>query len=267
LQGGGEEKWGRSPIFPNLKLDGQLKPMLRISYGPDPLQFGELTLPEGGGPHPIVIVIHGGFWRAKYDLEYIRPVCEALRKSGIATWNLEYRRLGNPGGGWTGTLDDVAAGADHLISIAPQFPLDSKRLVVIGHSAGGHLALWLAGRNRSITGAITLAGVLDLQRAWELRLSNTVVAEFLGGSPSDFPDRYKFASPIERLPLGISQRLFHGTADDNVPIEISERYARAAQSHGDDVTLVKLEGAGHFEVVDPRTKEFAQVLNAVRQLV
>lgn len=231
----------------------------RISYGNDPLQFGELRLPDGQGPHPVAIVIHGGFWRAKYDLEYIRPVCEDLTAARIATWNLEYRRIGNPGGGWPGTLEDIAGGADHLVSIASRFNLDLNRVIAIGHSAGGHLAFWLAARKKLLSGAISLAGVLDLRRAWELQLSNNVVADFLGGGPAQVPDRYDFASPIEHLPLGIPQKLFHGTADPSVPLEISERYAHTAQLRGDNAELIVLQDANHFDVVDPRTKEFALV--------
>src|SRR5438132_9320670 len=121
--------------------------MERIAYGPDRFQFGDLRLPSGSGPRPVAIVIHGGFWREKYDLEYIVPVCEALTAAGVVTWNLEYRRIGNAGGGWPGTFEDVAAGADHLHSLAHEFNLDLNRVIAIGHSAGGHLAFWLASRN------------------------------------------------------------------------------------------------------------------------
>ena len=113
---------------------------------------------------------------------------------------------------------------------------------------------------------ISLAGVANLQRAWELRLSNAVVAEFLGGSPDEVPDRYKFASPIEHLPIGIPQKLFHGTADTSVPYEISERYVRTARERGDDAELITFE-SGHFELVDPRTKEFSLVRETVRWLL
>src|SRR5207249_4980047 len=129
-------------------------------------------------------------------------------------------------------------------------------------SAGGHLAFWLAARKRLLTAAISLAGVVDLRRAWELHLSNTVVAEFLCGSPDEVPDRYHSGSPIEQLPFGIPQKLFHGTADDSVPFEISERYTHTAQLRGDDAELVALQDASHFDVVDPRTKEFALVRDA-----
>ena len=238
----------------------------RIPYGTSPFQFGELTLPGRSGLHPVVIVIHGGFWRAKYDLQYMRPLCKSFADAGLAVWNLEYRRIGNPGGGWPGTLDDVTTGAAHLASIAPGFGLDLNRVIAIGHSAGGHLAFWLASRKTILTAAVSLAGVVDLRRAWKLRLSDASVADFLGGSPEQVPDRYDFASPIEQLPFGIPQKLFHGTSDDDVPIEISERYAQVAQLRGDNVQLITLEGAGHYEIVDPGTTEFNRIRKAVLRL-
>jgi dipeptidyl aminopeptidase/acylaminoacyl peptidase len=240
--------------------------MERIAYGTDPFQFGELTLPSAGGLHPVVIVIHGGFWRAKYDLEYMRPVCESFADAGLAVWNLEYRRIGNPGGGWPGTLNDVAAGAGYVASVSDRFQLDLNRVIAIGHSAGGHLAFWLAAHKTFLTAAVSLAGVVDLRRAWELKLSNTAVADLLDGSPADVPDRYDFASPIERLSIGVPQKLFHGTIDDDVPIEISERYVQVAQLRGDDVELISLPGADHYDVVNLRTKEFALVREAVVHL-
>jgi len=237
-----------------------------IPYGTDPFQFGELTVPSDDGLHPVVIVIHGGFWRAKYDLEYMRPVCESFAGAGLAVWNLEYRRIGNSGGGWPGTLNDVAAGAGYVASMAERFQLDLSRVIAIGHSAGGHLAFWLAAQKTLLTAAVSLAGVVDLRRAWELKLSNAAVADLLGGSPEDVPDRYDFASPIEQLPFGIPQKLFHGTIDDAVPIEISKRYVQVAQLRGDNVQLISLQGAGHFDVLDPCTKEFGLVRDAVVNL-
>src|SRR5579872_5792979 len=120
----------------------------RLRYGPDPLHFGDLRLPGGTGPHPVVVMVHGGFWRARFNLEYAGHLCAALAALGIATWNVEYRRLGDTGGGWPGTLLDVAAAADHLRTLAAPYHLDLSRVVAMGHSAGGHLALWLAARRR-----------------------------------------------------------------------------------------------------------------------
>jgi acetyl esterase/lipase len=239
----------------------------RSFYGPATLQFGDLRVPDSVPSSPVAIVIHGGFWRNRYGLGYIVPVCEALTALGIATWNLEYRRIGDSGGGWPGTFEDVSAGAEHLKSLAVEFNLDLNRVVTVGHSAGGHLAFWLASEKKWIAGAVSLAGVLDLRRTWELGLSDNVVAQFLGGSPMQVPDRYDFASPLERLPIGIRQKLFHGTADTSVPYEISKKYVQAAKSSGDDAELIAFEGAGHLEVVDPRTKEFERVRETIGEMV
>jgi acetyl esterase/lipase len=159
----------------------------RIAYGPGEFHFADLRLPTRPGPHPVVIVIHGGFWRAAFDLVYMGHVCDALTRVGFATWNIEYRRIGHKGGGFPGTLRDVASASARLNRVAG---LDLSRAVAIGHSAGGHLALWLAtsGRGIPLCGAVSLSGVADLDRAWELGLSNTVVADFLGGGPLDVPE-------------------------------------------------------------------------------
>jgi acetyl esterase/lipase len=251
----------------------------RIPYGPDARQFGELWLPPGAGPHPVVVLIHGGYWRARYGLEYFGHAAAALRDDGLAVWNVEYRRLGQPGGGWPGTLLDVGRALDALRGLAARFPLDLGRVVALGHSAGGHLGCWAAGRHRlpdgsevagpeplRLAGVVSLAGVLDLRRAWELRLSDSVVHELLGGAPTEVDARYRSASPSELLPLGVPQVLIHGTDDTAVPLELSERYHEAALAAGDRAELIVLPGAGHFEVVDPRTPEWRRVLAAVRAL-
>ena len=253
---------------------------VRLHYGPDASQFGDLRLPQGAGPHRVAIVIHGGFWRAKYNLEHSGHLCEALRRAGIATWNLEYRRIGNPGGGWPGTFQDVAMGADYLRQIAAQYHLDLTKVVAAGHSAGGHLALWLAARRRipagdplasadplKLRGVVSLAGVVDLRRAWELRLSDNVVEELMGGPPDKLAARYHTASPIELVPLGIPVRLIHGTEDSVVPIKISNEYQKAANRAGDDARLIVLGGADHFAPIDPRSSHWPVVEKAVRDLL
>jgi len=240
----------------------------RISYGDDPFQFGYLRLPKSQGPHPVAIVIHGGFWRAAFDLEHSGHLCGALTQAGIATWSLEYRRIGNAGGGWPGTCEDVLRGAAHLRTLASQYPLNASRAVAIGHSAGGHLALWLAAQKKPrLRGAVSLAGVADLRRAWELKLSNTVVADFMGGSPQDLAGAYRQASPIECVPIGTPTRAIHGDHDDIVPIEISQRFVDSAAKAGDDSKLITLPGADHFAVIDPRTPEFALVEKTVLELL
>lgn len=237
-------------------------PDRRLPYGSDCSQFVDVRIPLDKGPHPIVFFIHGGWWRAKYNVTYAGHLCEALKEAGIATWNVEYRRMSSPGGGWPGTFDDVCTayrmlqnGRDHGLS-----ELDLKRVCVAGHSAGGHLALSLAAHEPALTRVVSLAGVLDLHRAWELHLSNDAVHEFLGGSPADLPDRYIEASPAEQQ-IHARQILVHGTTDDSVPYEISQSYAEKKKQSGEDVELVTLPDMGHFEIVDPESTVWKTVEN------
>lgn len=250
---------------------------IRLSYGGDRLQFGDLWLPDRAGPHPVAVVVHGGFWFNAYDLELMTPMSNAFAEAGVAAWNIEYRRIGDSGGGWPGTFLDCALATEYLSVIAPEHTLDMRHVVTIGHSAGGHLALWLAARGKipagdtlysgkplALNAAISLAGVADLRRGWELGLGGGAVEKLIGGSRDKMLARFATASPAELLPLGVKQILIHGTADDRVPYEISQAYQALASSRGDDATLVTLPGAGHFEVIDPSTAEFARVLAAVK---
>ena len=205
----------------------------RHSYGDDPSQYGVLY-----GEGPVAVVIHGGFWKAEYDLTLMDALSEDLAGRGWAAWNIEYRRLGN-GGGVPATLDDVSAAIDHLATL----DVDLSRVVTIGHSAGGHLAAWAATREDpkvAVTHVVSQAGVLDLARARELRLSDGVVDRFLGA------EDMQVASPIERLPLGVPTLLTHGALDDTVPLEISERFAAASGA-----TLVVEPEEGHMGHIDP----------------
>jgi len=234
---------------------------LRLTYGADPNQFVDLFLPSGRGPHPVVFFIHGGYWRAKYDLTYAGHLCHALKTAGIATWNVEYRRVGNTGGGWPGTFEDLRAAFRLLYEKREQdatLRVDLKRLCVAGHSAGGQLALCLAAHEKSITRVLSLAGVLDLRRAWELHLSNDAASAFLGGSPSQVPEHYREASPAEQ-PIQAMQMLVHGTVDDSVPYELSRSYAERKKQAGEKVELITLEKTGHFEIVDPESDVWARV--------
>jgi acetyl esterase/lipase len=250
----------------------------RLSYGGDENQIGELRVPDGSGPHPVVAFVHGGFWRAAYDLRHAGHLCAALTARGYVTWSVEYRRLGQEGGGWPGTFEDVGRAIDDLTLVEARHRLDLSRVVLMGHSAGGHLALWAAARHRlpaehplhggsdlAPRGVVALAGVLDLARAAELALSHSVVNELLGGSPDVVPDRYAAASPYEMLPLGIRQVVVHGDRDEVVPIELSERYGARALALGDPAELVSLPGVDHFAVIDPRTQAWAHVEAAVER--
>jgi len=239
----------------------------RIPYGADPNQFADLRLPKSAGPHPVVVNIHGGFWRARYDLAHAGHLCAALANDGFATWNLEYRRVGNPGGGWPGSFEDITHGFQFLQQIAAKYRLDLKRAIVMGHSAGGQLSLVLAAHQPSLRGAISLAGAVDMARVHELKLSKDAVAEFLGGPPERVGDHYREADPIGLSMPKMPQRLVHGIKDDIVPIDISRRYRDAKQKAGEPVKLTEVPNAGHFELIDPRTEAWKSVVAAVRDLI
>jgi len=216
----------------------------RLSYGEDPSQFGELS-----GSGPVAVLIHGGFWRDRYDLRLMDPLVDDLVARGWAAWNIEYRRLGS-GGGVPETLDDVSTAIDFLAEL----DVDRSRVVTIGHSAGGHLAAWAATREDArvaVTAVVSQAGVLDVRRAWELGLSNDVAREFL----RDDIDNAALAAPIERLPLGVPALLVHGAQDDTVPLEISERFARESGA-----TLVVEPQEGHFGHLDPSNPMWQAVI-------
>ncbi|PYQ43301.1 MAG: alpha/beta hydrolase [Acidobacteria bacterium] len=255
-------------------------PDARIAYGPAPPQLGELWVPRGPGPHPVAVVIHGGCWSAEYGEGHIRPVCAALAHAGVAAWCLEYRRVGDEGGGWPGTFADVGRGADHLREIAPSHLVDLTRVVAVGHSAGGHLALWLAGRARlpatdplrgkeplPLRGVVGLAPIPDLARAAADHVCGDAVPSLLGGLPEAQSARYAAASPIGLLPLGIPQEIVHGREDRIVPVGLSERYVAAAREKGDAARLVVVEGAGHFDLIAPTSNAWLRVEEAVRTLL
>jgi acetyl esterase/lipase len=252
----------------------------RIAYGEDPHQFGQLRLPEEGGQFPVVIVIHGGCWLAQYDLHHISPLAAEITKMGIATWSLEYRRVGNEGGGWPGTFRDVADGTDYLRILAQEFPLDLSRVVTIGHSAGGHLALWVAARHKipekallyqqnplPIRGVIALAGVENLNLPNLKEICDGAVLKLMGGPPAEVPERYAQGSPQKLLPIGVPQILIQGAKDPIVHVEYVREYSRAAEKSGDKVDLVILHEAGHFEVVMPSTFAWPEVQEAIEALI
>ncbi len=255
---------------------------IRIQYGSQAFQFGELYLAQGGHsdtPAPVVILIHGGFWRAAYGLSLMRRLARDLAQHSIAAWNIEYRRVGNANGGWPNTMLDVALATDYVRSLAAQYALDTERVVTVGHSAGGHLALWVAARQRittgellaqdpmRVTGAVSLAGCADLDYVAQLGLSNNAAVDLLGGEPQSVPERYATASAAALLPLGVPQVLIHGTRDNNVPFDVSQFYARKATEAGDDVTLIELPGADHFVVIDPTSESWAITLKEIQRLL
>jgi acetyl esterase/lipase len=238
-----------------------LPPAPVVRYGDHPDQVANLHSPAGeDAPWPVVVLLHGGFWRAGWDRTLMTPLARDLAVNGFLAWNVEYRRVGQEGGGWPGTLLDAAAALDALATVEQA---DATRVAVVGHSAGGQLALWLAARDRLPPGApgvvpavrlsfaVSLAGVADLVAGAADGLGGGACEALLGGTPREVPERYAVASPAGLLPLGVPQLLVHGSRDDVVPPTQSSVYAVAAREAGDDVELIELAGADHFDVVEP----------------
>jgi dipeptidyl aminopeptidase/acylaminoacyl peptidase len=225
---------------------------MRHRYGSHFHQFGDLLVPAGAGPFPVAVLVHGGFWREQYALDLMDDLARDLSRRGFAAWNVEYRRVGEvSGGGYPVTLEDVGAAVDVLAGF--DAPLDLDRVVAIGHSAGGHLALWAAGRADAavrLAGAVSQAGVSDLREADRLGLGDGAAAELMGGPAGALPDAYAAASPIERLPLRVPALLVHGEEDDRVPASMSSSYAEAARAADDEVELVLRPGEDHFVHLD-----------------
>ena len=275
----------RTPItFSGLLAVERAKADTQIAYGADALQFGELWLPQGRGPHPVAVLIHGGCWRADLPgLELMDYMAAALRARGYAVWNLEYRRIGHPGGGYPGTFHDVAMGLDHLRAIAPQYGLDLRRVVVSGHSAGGHLALWAAGRDRlprnsplrtadplKVRGVVSLAGIADLE---SYRASGPdacggpeTIDGLVDAAHAARRDLYADTSPPEILPLGVRQVVVSGALDPIVPARFGQEYAAAAAAKSDRAVHVELTGAGHFELIDPTSAIWPRIAAAFADL-
>jgi acetyl esterase/lipase len=258
-------------------------PDLTVGYGPRPDHLADVRLPPSQAPAPLLVVVHGGFWSAEWDRTHAGPQSEGLAEAGFVVATVEYHRAGMPGGGWPGTFDDLAAVADHvprLVAAAvPGRVAAGVAPVLVGHSAGGHLALWAAGRHRlpdsspwhraapvPLAGVVLLAGMADLVDVEERGLGDHAARALLGGGPDAEPERYDQASPARRLPLGVRTALVHGTADTAVPVGCSRTYALAAARSGDDALLHELEGVGHFELIDPLSTAWPTVLAAVRRL-
>lgn len=272
-----------------------------LRYGPGPDHVADVRLPPGLGlrdaarPPVLVLLLHGGFWRAAYDRTHLGPLAAALAAENFVVCTPEFRRTGQPGGGWPGTFDDVAAAVDRLPGLVRSALPDAVgpgRVILAGHSAGGHLALWSAGRHRlgadspwhgvpgragaagvsdvsgssgaDVAGVVALAPVSDLAACYRAGLDDDAAGALLGGGPDEQPDRYAAADPARLVPLGVPVRIVHGTADDRVPFAMSRSFAESARTAGDVVELDVLAGGGHFGVIDPLSGAWPVVLAAFR---
>ena len=272
-------------------LKEAVAPGEHLSYGSGALQFGELRVPDGPGSHPVAILVHGGCWLAKLgqlpeaatSLDTLRPLSAALAQSGIATWNVEYRRLGNDGGGWPGTYEDVAKATDFIRELAPKRHLDLQRVVLVGHSSGGHLALWLAARHKlpadstlHTASPLRVAGVVDIDGPPDLEsvigierqvCGAPVVEQLLGGTPAELPSRYRQASATGLLPIGTKQELLIADKHNDQWIESIKSYATAATNAGDSVTVTMMHNAGHFDGLNPKAPAWETVLASIRSIL
>jgi acetyl esterase/lipase len=256
----------------------------RIHYGDAPSQFADMWLPAGNGPHPVAVLIHGGCWRADLPgVDLMAYAAEDLRQHGIAVWNIEYRRIGEAGGGYPGSFQDIATAFDWLRKLAKPDKLNLKTVVAVGHSAGGQLALWAAARHRlpkssplrgdnplPIKAVVSLAGIDDLAayRADGPRAcGGPRVIDLLVGSATRGPwDVFKDTSPAEMLPIGVPQAVMSGALDPIVPASFGHAYAAKAVAAGDSVQETTIDEAGHFELIDPQSKAFDKIRSAIGRL-
>jgi acetyl esterase/lipase len=240
-------------------------PDATVRYGEHPDQIADVRMPPPGAkPRPLVIVVHGGFWRAEWDRSHTSPLAADLAASGYPVAQLEYRRTGQPGGGWPGTFADVVAGVTaipHLMGLGSAPPL------LLGHSAGGHLALWYAVAGPApVLGVVALAPVADLAEAHRLDLDRGAVAALLGGGPGEVPDRYAEADPSARPAPSTRSVIIHGVLDRHVPVEISRKYTATTRAEGGDVSLVELPDVEHFALIDPQSGAWPVVKQTLQSM-
>jgi 3-dehydroquinate dehydratase type II len=253
-------------------------PFETLAYGTEEQQVGDLRLPDGDGPYPIVVIVHGGFWREVWTRDLMDGIAVDLTRRGWATWNIEYRRVGT-GGGWPTTFEDAARAVDFVSDLAASFPIDTGAVVTLGHSAGGHLALWMAARTGlgpdapgaipqvMPRGAVGLAPVTDLAAAYRAGIGDEAVEHFLHRGPDEDPDTYASANPAALLPMGVRQLVVHGDGDQSVPIRLSEDYVGRAADSGDAIVFHELTGADHFSLIDVDDAAWSSIAREIEALI
>jgi acetyl esterase/lipase len=282
------EARGQSPMsWPEFRALPPVEADHRVEYGPGPHGWGELYLPGGPGPHPVALVVHGGCWQSIADVGYMSRFSRFLAEAGWAVWAPEFRRIDQSDSDWPAILEDVAASADHLRKIAGDFDLDLNRVVSLGHSSGGHLALWLAARSDlppddesgfalrgdaplPIRAVIGLAAIADLEE-FDSRpargCGRDVVSRLVAGDSEGLEERLQLTSPVNALPLGVPQLLVTGALDGTVPAAHGRAWVRAATEAGDVAELLDVPGAGHFELVAPWHPRFASMWPSIRSFL
>jgi acetyl esterase/lipase len=251
-----------------------------IAYGSAPQHFGQLRLPKGSGRHPVVFFIHGGCYKAEYSIAHAGAFEQAIADLGYAVWSIEYRRVGDPGGGWPGTFQDIATATDHLEILAKQYPLDLTRVVASGHSAGGNSALWLAGRRHIakdsplfVDDPLPISGVLALAPAGDFLEMHAkdgcggIMEPLMGGSPASASDRYAAANPGQLLPTAVPQGVIIGARDISFR-SFGRAYVELARSNGEkQLRAIEIPAAGHFDVIAPTTSAWTVVIRELRELM
>jgi acetyl esterase/lipase len=251
----------------------------QVKYGPKPMHAINIRIPEGKGPHPTLLVIHGGSWKSAYYFKQTEYICEDFTKIGIATCNIEYSRVGHVNGGWPGTFKDLVCAVNTINELANEWNLDTENIVLLGHSSGAHLAFWLAAVNKlsspelkdtkismKFSAVVSLTGVLDLEDAWNNNILRKEIANLLNGTSNELPELYKVTSPAELFPLDCKQVLMHGTRDRLLPYYLSENYYNKAKSFSEDVSLFPIVGCAHFKMIDPTSKYWPEIRNIVSNL-
>ncbi len=256
-------------------------PTLHVAFGAAPSQFAELFQPAGDGPFPVAVIVHGGCWCKEYaGIAQMRNVAGDLQRQGIAVWNIEYRRCDEEGGGYPGMYLDVATALDHLRALAPRHRLDLARIVLVGHSAGGHLAQWAAARARlprssplyvaeplPVPVVISLGGLADLRNEEQLIKTSCErdPAQLAGTASAARPDIFSDTSPAELLPSGVRTVLIHGELDTISPLRAGQDYARRARAAGDEAEVLVLPGGSHFDEVAATSPSWTIVSAQIRK--